>query len=89
MVKPSCHAKKPSVLRRGTIWEIAMEEGKIVEGFVSGKVKGGLTAMVNGIRGLPCPVLWWIFKSGQGHDALRKQDHGTPRSSSLTANAIM
>ena len=27
-----------------------MEEGKIVEGFVSGKVKGGLTAMVNGIR---------------------------------------
>ncbi len=30
--------------------EIAMEEGKIVEGFVSGKVKGGLTAMVNGIR---------------------------------------
>jgi len=30
--------------------EIAMEEGAIVEGFVSGKVKGGLTAMVNGIR---------------------------------------
>jgi len=30
--------------------EIAMEEGKIVEGFVSGKVKGGLMAMVNGIR---------------------------------------
>jgi len=30
--------------------EVAMEEGKIVEGFVSGKVKGGLTAMVNGIR---------------------------------------
>ncbi len=30
--------------------EIAMEEGKIVEGYVSGKVKGGLTAMVNGIR---------------------------------------
>ena len=30
--------------------EIAMEEGSIVEGFVSGKVKGGLTAMVNGIR---------------------------------------
>src|SRR5271169_314630 len=30
--------------------EIAMEEGKIVEGFVSGKVKGGLTAMFNGIR---------------------------------------
>ena len=30
--------------------EIAMEEGSIVEGFVSGKVKGGLTATVNGIR---------------------------------------
>jgi len=30
--------------------EEAMKEGKIVEGFVSGKVKGGLTAMVNGIR---------------------------------------
>ena len=30
--------------------EAAMEEGRIVEGFVSGKVKGGLTAMVNGIR---------------------------------------
>ena len=30
--------------------EAAMDEGRIVEGFVSGKVKGGLTAMVNGIR---------------------------------------
>ena len=30
--------------------ELAMEEGRIGEGFVSGKVKGGLTAMVNGIR---------------------------------------
>jgi len=30
--------------------EVAMEEGTIVEGYVSGKVKGGLTAMVNGIR---------------------------------------
>ncbi len=30
--------------------EQAMEEGRVVEGFVSGKVKGGLTAMVNGIR---------------------------------------
>ncbi|MCK9201094.1 MAG: 30S ribosomal protein S1 [Gallionella sp.] len=30
--------------------ELAMEEGRVVEGFVSGKVKGGLTAMVNGIR---------------------------------------
>ncbi len=30
--------------------EQAMEEGRVVEGYVSGKVKGGLTAMVNGIR---------------------------------------
>jgi small subunit ribosomal protein S1 len=30
--------------------ELAMEDGRVVEGFVSGKVKGGLTAMVNGIR---------------------------------------
>lgn len=30
--------------------EVAMEEGKIVSGYVSGKVKGGLTALVNGIR---------------------------------------
>jgi small subunit ribosomal protein S1 len=41
------------MVKRLAAWhelEIAMEEGKIVEGFVSGKVKGGLTAMVNGIR---------------------------------------
>jgi small subunit ribosomal protein S1 len=30
--------------------EEAMKESRIVEGYVSGKVKGGLTAMVNGIR---------------------------------------
>src|SRR3989304_6156098 len=30
--------------------EVAMEEGRIIEGYVSGKVKGGLTALVNGIR---------------------------------------
>ena len=30
--------------------EAAMEAGTVVEGFVTGKVKGGLTAMVNGIR---------------------------------------
>ncbi len=30
--------------------EVAMEDGRIIEGYVSGKVKGGLTAMVNGIR---------------------------------------
>ncbi len=30
--------------------EKAMEEDRLVEGFVNGKVKGGLTVMVNGIR---------------------------------------
>lgn len=30
--------------------EQAMEEGRIVEGYIGGKVKGGLTATVNGIR---------------------------------------
>ena len=39
--------------RRLTAWhdlEEAMEKGTIVNGMVNGKVKGGLTAMVNGIR---------------------------------------
>ncbi len=39
--------------KRLTAWhdlEIAMEKGAIVRGMVNGKVKGGLTAMVNGIR---------------------------------------
>jgi small subunit ribosomal protein S1 len=30
--------------------EKAMEEGRLVEGLVNGKVKGGLTVMINGIR---------------------------------------
>lgn len=39
--------------KRLTAWhdlEAAMENGAIVSGIVSGKVKGGLTAMINGIR---------------------------------------
>jgi small subunit ribosomal protein S1 len=39
--------------KRLTAWhdlEAAMESGTIVKGLVSGKVKGGLTAMINGIR---------------------------------------
>ncbi|SEO79908.1 30S ribosomal protein S1 [Nitrosovibrio sp. Nv6] len=39
--------------KRLTAWhdlEAAMESGAIVAGVVSGKVKGGLTAMINGIR---------------------------------------
>ncbi len=30
--------------------EEAMEEGRIVKGFINGRVKGGLTVMINGIR---------------------------------------
>ncbi len=30
--------------------EVALEQGKIVQGLVNGKVKGGLTVMINGIR---------------------------------------
>jgi small subunit ribosomal protein S1 len=30
--------------------EVALEEGKVVQGLVNGKVKGGLTVMINGIR---------------------------------------
>src|SRR5215467_971965 len=39
--------------KRLTAWhdlEAAMESGTIVQGLVTGKVKGGLTAMINGIR---------------------------------------
>ncbi len=39
--------------RRLAAWldlEAAMEEGRIVKGLVNGKVKGGLTVMINGIR---------------------------------------
>src|SRR6185369_5311183 len=39
--------------KRLTAWhdlEAAMESGAIVQGLVTGKVKGGLTAMINGIR---------------------------------------
>src|SRR6478609_1231693 len=39
--------------KRLTAWhdlEAAMESGAIVSGLVTGKVKGGLTAMINGIR---------------------------------------
>jgi len=42
--------EKAKRLAAWTDLETAMEAGTIVEGFVSGKVKGGLTAMVNGIR---------------------------------------
>ena len=30
--------------------EVALEQGKVVQGLVNGKVKGGLTVMINGIR---------------------------------------
>jgi small subunit ribosomal protein S1 len=41
------------IAKRLSAWhnlELAMEQGVIVRGFVNGKVKGGLTVLVNGIR---------------------------------------
>ncbi len=41
------------IAKRLSAWhnlELAMEKGEIVSGFVNGKVKGGLTVLVNGIR---------------------------------------
>ena len=34
----------------GTTWEKALNEGSLVNGVISGRVKGGLTVMTNGIR---------------------------------------
>ena len=39
--------------------EKAMESGELVTGTVSGKVKGGLTVLTNGIRAF-FPARWWI-----------------------------
>jgi small subunit ribosomal protein S1 len=52
-----------------------MEKGEIVEGLVTGKVKGGLTVMVNGIRAF-LPGLARRPASGQGHVAVRRQADG-------------
>ncbi len=41
---------KAKRLKAWTDLETAMEQGTIVEGFVTSKVKGGLTVMINGIR---------------------------------------
>ncbi len=42
--------EKAKRLAAWTDLEEAMEQGSLVEGMISGKVKGGLTVMVNGIR---------------------------------------
>ncbi|MDA8094489.1 MAG: 30S ribosomal protein S1 [Betaproteobacteria bacterium] len=42
--------EKAKRLAAWTDLEVSMEQGKLVHGLVQGKVKGGLTVMVNGIR---------------------------------------
>src|SRR5438046_3851195 len=41
---------KAKRLKAWTDLETSMEQGNVVQGWVTGKVKGGLTVMVNGIR---------------------------------------
>ncbi len=50
MAKPSCRATPPSAWPPGCQLEKALESGDFVTGTTSGKVKGGLTVLVNGIR---------------------------------------
>ena len=61
--------------QRGCRLENSLESGEFVTGTVSGKVKGGLTVLVNGIRRLPAgqPAR---HAPCEGHVALRGQDHG-------------
>jgi len=68
--------KRPSVWRHGTNLELAMEEGRIVEGFVSGKVKGGLTAMVTVSRRIFARFAGGV-RPVRTLPPYRKQDHGT------------
>ena len=46
----ACPARRPSVSAAWMSLEAALEQGAIVQGLVNGKVKGGLTVMINGIR---------------------------------------
>ena len=46
----SCRATRPSASPRGTRSKKRWSQGEIVTGTVNGKVKGGLTVLVNGIR---------------------------------------
>jgi len=47
---PSSRATRPSASPRGSTWEKSLENGELVSGTITGKVKGGLTVMTNGIR---------------------------------------
>ena len=55
--------------------ENSLESGEFVTGTVNGKVKGGLTVLVNGIRAF-LPGLAARHASGQGHEPVRGQDDG-------------
>ena len=48
--KRACRATRPSACRPGWIWKRRWKRANWSTGVISGKVKGGLTVMVNGIR---------------------------------------
>lgn len=50
MARPSCPARKPSAPRAWIVLEAAFAADEVVKGVINGKVKGGFTVDVNGIR---------------------------------------
>ena len=48
--KRACRATRPSASPPGSIWRRRSRTATMVKGVITGKVKGGLTVMVNGIR---------------------------------------
>ena len=72
---PSCRATRPSASPRGSSSRRRSSPASSSPAPINGKVKGGLTVMVNGIRAfLPGSLV--DTASGQGHDAVRRQDDG-------------
>ena len=55
--------------------EAAMNEGRIVSGLVHGRVKGGLTVLMNGTARIPARLAGG-YAPDQGHHALRRQGDG-------------
>ena len=72
---PSCRATRPSAWPRGCRSRTSLESGEFVTGTVNGKVKGGLTVLVNGIRAfLPGSLL--DTRPVKDMTPVRGQDHG-------------
>ena len=72
------HPQSRDKAKRLASWmslENALESGEFVTGTVSGKVKGGLTVLVNGIRAF-LPGSAARHAPGQGHEPVRGQDDG-------------